>query len=204
MGMFDTTGRDRAAEARSENTVKKLERMKKAMRHEEPDRVPISDFFWGSFIRRWREELVAAFPDLVPIELAEAPVEVLERGRRIAEQLGWHVERMDREAFVIEDGRLTGMRFSRLEYAEDGDGRLRSSVVEEVVIPCDDVILAIGQDNAFPWIEDDLGIEFDKVRPLIADTSSLGYTFLTGGSRATFSSGMAAISTSGMRVHASY
>ncbi len=38
-----------------------------------------------------------------------------------------------------------------------------------------------------------LGIELDKIRPLIADTSSLGYTFLTGGSRATFASGMAAI-----------
>ena len=35
----------------------KLERMNKALRHEEPDRVPISDFFWGSFIRRWRKEL---------------------------------------------------------------------------------------------------------------------------------------------------
>ena len=32
----------------------------------------------------------------------------------------------------------------------------------EVIIPCDDVILAIGQENAFPWIERDLGIEFDK------------------------------------------
>ena len=56
MGMFDTTGRDTAGEGRSENTLKKLERMNKALRHEEPDRVPISDFFWGGFIRRWREE----------------------------------------------------------------------------------------------------------------------------------------------------
>jgi len=31
--------------------------MNKALRHEEPDRVPISDFFWGCFVRRWREEL---------------------------------------------------------------------------------------------------------------------------------------------------
>jgi uroporphyrinogen decarboxylase len=35
----------------------KLDRMNKALRHEEPDRVPISDFFWGGFIRRWRKEL---------------------------------------------------------------------------------------------------------------------------------------------------
>jgi NADPH-dependent glutamate synthase beta subunit-like oxidoreductase/ferredoxin len=64
--------------------------------------------------------------------------------------------------FVIEDGRLVGMRFELLEYCEDEQGRLQSQVTDEVLIPCDDVILAIGQDNAFPWIEDDLGIEFDK------------------------------------------
>jgi hypothetical protein len=38
-------------------TLKKLERMNKALRHEEPDRVPISDFFWGAFVERWRREL---------------------------------------------------------------------------------------------------------------------------------------------------
>lgn len=42
---------------RTENCLKKLDRMNKALRHEEPDRVPISDFFWGGFVRRWREEL---------------------------------------------------------------------------------------------------------------------------------------------------
>ena len=42
---------------RSESCLAKLERMNKALRHEEPDRVPISDFFWGSFLTRWREEL---------------------------------------------------------------------------------------------------------------------------------------------------
>ena len=57
MGMFDTTGRDGAGETRKENTQKKLDRLNKALRHEEPDRVPISDFFWGGFIQRWREEL---------------------------------------------------------------------------------------------------------------------------------------------------
>ena len=57
MGMFETTGKGAAATGRSANTLKKLERMRKALRHEEPDRVPVSDFFWGGFIRRWREEL---------------------------------------------------------------------------------------------------------------------------------------------------
>ena len=41
---------------RTENCLKKLERMNKALRHEEPDRVPVSDFFWGSFLERWRKE----------------------------------------------------------------------------------------------------------------------------------------------------
>jgi hypothetical protein len=45
--------------------VSKLERMKKALRHEEPDRVPVSDFFWGSFVKRWRAELgLAADADI--------------------------------------------------------------------------------------------------------------------------------------------
>jgi len=67
------------------------------------------------------------------------------------------------KAFVVEDGRLVGMRFDRLEYALDERGRIVDSrVVGEALIPCDDVVLAIGQENAFPWIERDLGIEFDK------------------------------------------
>ena len=42
---------------RTANCLAKLDRMNKALRHEEPDRVPVSDFFWGSFLERWREEL---------------------------------------------------------------------------------------------------------------------------------------------------
>lgn len=57
MGIFDTTGHAVTGESRKDNTLKKLERMNKALRHEEPDRVPISDFFWGGFISRWQKEL---------------------------------------------------------------------------------------------------------------------------------------------------
>ena len=57
MGMFDTVGAAAGQERRKENTLRKLERMKKSLRHEEPDRVPVSDFFWGGFIQRWRTEL---------------------------------------------------------------------------------------------------------------------------------------------------
>ena len=42
--------------SRSKSCFAKLDRMNKALNHEEPDRVPISDFFWGSFIKRWRTE----------------------------------------------------------------------------------------------------------------------------------------------------
>lgn len=54
--MFETTG-NKTGKERSSNTLKKLERMNKALNHEEPDRVPISDFFWGSFIEQWRKDL---------------------------------------------------------------------------------------------------------------------------------------------------
>lgn len=57
MSMFDTFGQSAETAGRKANTLRKLERMNKALRHEEPDRVPISDFFWGSFIKRWRREL---------------------------------------------------------------------------------------------------------------------------------------------------
>ncbi|MCU0959793.1 MAG: hypothetical protein MUF48_06780 [Pirellulaceae bacterium] len=57
MSMFDTMGREPGATTRKPNTLRKLERMNKALRHEEPDQVPISDFFWGSFKERWRHEL---------------------------------------------------------------------------------------------------------------------------------------------------
>jgi len=64
--------------------------------------------------------------------------------------------------FVVEGGKLTGMEFERLEWKEDAKGNAASTVVETVFLPADDVILAIGQENAFPWIERDIGIDFDK------------------------------------------
>ena len=61
--------------------------------------------------------------------------------------------------FVIENGRLTGMEFERLEWDA---GAKHSRTIDTVFLPADDVILAIGQENAFPWIERDIGIQFDK------------------------------------------
>ncbi len=74
------------------------------------------------------------------------------------------------KAFVIEDGKLVGMYFELMEYDIDQNGRIvETRVVGETTIPCDDVVLAIGQDNAFPWIERDLGIEFDKWEVPVVD-----------------------------------
>jgi NADPH-dependent glutamate synthase beta subunit-like oxidoreductase/ferredoxin len=77
--------------------------------------------------------------------------------------------------FVIDDGKLVGMTFELMEYAVDEDGRIdRGTVVGETTIPCDDVILAIGQDNAFPWIERDIGIEFnDWDCPVVDETTMM-------------------------------
>ncbi len=71
--------------------------------------------------------------------------------------------------FVVEDGVLVGMEFNRLEW--DQDAR-HSTVIDTVVLPCDDVILAIGQENAFPWIERDIGIEFGQWdMPIVNETT---------------------------------
>ncbi len=86
------------------------------------------------------------------------------------------------KAFLIEGGRLTGMRFEQMEYAIEG-GRIKSErVTGEIDIPCDDVILAIGQENAFPWIERDIGIRFNKwdqpeVNPTTFESTRAGVFF---------------------------
>ncbi len=68
------------------------------------------------------------------------------------------------KAFTHEAGRLTGVLFERMAARLGDDGR-RSLVATgepDVHMACDDVLVAIGQENAFPWIERDLGLEFDR------------------------------------------
>ena len=78
------------------------------------------------------------------------------------------------KSFVVEKGRLVGMVFEQIEYKTDDKGRIdRGTVVGEVTIPCDDVILAIGQENAFPWIERDIGIEFNEWDCPIVDEKTM-------------------------------
>ncbi|MCB1841802.1 MAG: FAD-dependent oxidoreductase, partial [Halioglobus sp.] len=66
--------------------------------------------------------------------------------------------------FVVENGRLLGMRFEKVEaqYDDEGNRSLVPTGEDLVFMEADDVLMAIGQENAFPWIERDLGIEFDK------------------------------------------
>ncbi|MBT8488215.1 MAG: FAD-dependent oxidoreductase [Gemmatimonadetes bacterium] len=79
------------------------------------------------------------------------------------------------QAFVVEDGRLLGMIFDLVEWHENEKGRLVSTKLDETFIHCDDVVLAIGQDNAFPWIERDIGIEFGEWDMPVVDRA----TFMT-------------------------
>jgi NADPH-dependent glutamate synthase beta subunit-like oxidoreductase len=66
--------------------------------------------------------------------------------------------------FTHENGKLTGVLFEKVkaEYGEDGRRKLVPTGEPDVHMPCDDVLVAVGQENAFPWIERDLGIEFDR------------------------------------------
>jgi formate dehydrogenase beta subunit len=68
------------------------------------------------------------------------------------------------KSFVHQAGKLTGMTFEVVSAVYDDKGR-RSLVptgAPDVLVACDTVLLAVGQENAFPWIERDCGIEFDR------------------------------------------
>ena len=74
--------------------------------------------------------------------------------------------------FVIENGELVGMDFELVDWVAGEDGRLKKKVKGTTMIPCDAVILAIGQETAFPWIERDIGIEFNEWdEPLVDRTT---------------------------------
>ena len=68
--------------------------------------------------------------------------------------------------FVVENGVLKGMELERFRSSESG-GKLKQESLGKIIVPCDTVILAIGQDNSFPWIERDIGLEFAKDMPVV-------------------------------------
>ncbi|MFV0438064.1 MAG: FAD-dependent oxidoreductase [Desulfopila sp.] len=91
-------------------------------------------------------------------EMKASPWEIEDALREDIEIIDNHVPL----EFVIRDGALVGMRFDRVvpRYDDNGRRQLVSTGEEPVFLPCDEVLLAVGQQNAFPFIEGDIGIAF--------------------------------------------
>jgi NADPH-dependent glutamate synthase beta subunit-like oxidoreductase/ferredoxin len=129
------------------------------------------------------------------LRLGAKSVKVIARKpRRFFKASQWELEDAEEERvdivvnhspkeFVIDGGKLVGMRFDEIEYELDARGEIvAQTVIREVVLPCDDVVLAIGQENAFTWIERDLGLEFDRdglpvVDPVTFESTRSGVFF---------------------------
>ena len=76
--------------------------------------------------------------------------------------------------FTHEDGKLTGVVFEKVEaeYDEKGRRKLVNAGEPDIHMPCDDVLVAVGQENSFPWIERDIGLEFDRWgMPVVDETT---------------------------------
>ena len=82
------------------------------------------------------------------------------------------------KAFIHTNGRLTGMTFDsvRAEYDENGRRKLIPTGEPEQLVECDDVLVAIGQENAFPWIERDIGLDFDEWGMPVVDRATFQST----------------------------
>jgi len=80
--------------------------------------------------------------------------------------------------FVIENGKLKGMNFEKVKAVYDDKGKRQLAPVggPDVFFEADDVLVAIGQENSFPWIERDLGIEFDKWGMPVVDAITFAST----------------------------
>jgi NADPH-dependent glutamate synthase beta subunit-like oxidoreductase len=78
--------------------------------------------------------------------------------------------------FVHQDGKLIGMKFEKVRAEHDAKQRRRLVPTGEAdqLHECDDVLVAVGQENAFPWIERDAGITFDKRNMPVVDETTMG------------------------------
>jgi NADPH-dependent glutamate synthase beta subunit-like oxidoreductase/ferredoxin len=81
-------------------------------------------------------------------------------------------------AFLHEGGKLTGMSFDRVRAERDARGRRRlvSTGEPPQIFECDEVLIAVGQENAFPWIERDIGLRFDESGMPVVDRATLQST----------------------------
>src|SRR3989440_1502914 len=82
------------------------------------------------------------------------------------------------KAFTHENGRLTGVLFEKVRAERGADGRrnLVPTGEPDEHLACDDVLVAVGQENAFPWIERDIGLEFDRCGMPKVDTKTMQST----------------------------
>ncbi len=101
----------------------------------------------------------------------------------------WEIEDAEREGvpmhenhvpvkFVVEDGKLKGITFEKVKAVYDSNGK-RSLVPtgeDHVFFECDDVLIAVGQENSFPWIERDIGLEFGKWDMPVVDEATFQST----------------------------
>jgi formate dehydrogenase (NADP+) beta subunit len=80
--------------------------------------------------------------------------------------------------FTHAGGKLTGVMFEKVKAERDAKGRRRLVPTGEPDqhFECDDVLVAVGQENAFPWIERDTGIEFDQWDMPVVDEVTMGST----------------------------
>ena len=107
-------------------------------------------------------------------EMKASPWEIEDAEREDIEIIDNHVPL----EFVVENGTLTGMRFDRVEprYDDGGRRKLVSTGEEPVFIGCDEVLLAVGQQNAYPFIERGIGLEFDDSGLPVVDPVTLQST----------------------------
>ncbi|MCC6192958.1 MAG: FAD-dependent oxidoreductase [Burkholderiales bacterium] len=82
------------------------------------------------------------------------------------------------KAFTHDGGKLTGVTFEKVAPGKDAKGRrqLVPTGEPDVHFACDDVLVAIGQENAFPWIERDIGIAFDEWGMPVVDKATMAST----------------------------
>ena len=82
------------------------------------------------------------------------------------------------KSFVVENGKLTGMTFEKVEavFDESGKRSLVPTGEPDAFYPANDVLIAVGQENTFPWIERDIGVEFDKWEMPMVDKTTFQTT----------------------------
>ena len=117
---------------------------------------------------------------------ADAVTVTVRSPRKVMKASDWEIKDADHEgipilenhapkSFVVKDGKLAGVVFERMiETGVDAKGRPQLKASGELVtIDCDDVLMAIGQDNAFPWIERDIGLDFNEWQMPTVDRTTM-------------------------------